>query len=168
VSILIYAFSNRWGTNISRRTLSELQKNINYPQITFQPVNSYPHEFFRKYIEHNSYSLIVGLGDGSKFSPKIHIETQTKNSYNDQSIYPFSPIFLDLNLPNVDIYDPHFFQISSNMGTYHCNYLAYKTQLYLNQHSPATFHLFLHLPPGDNAALLAQKITELLKTNHIF
>ena len=35
--ILIYAFSNQWGTNISRRTLLELQKIISpvfYPSLS--------------------------------------------------------------------------------------------------------------------------------------
>jgi hypothetical protein len=165
--ILIYAFSNRWATNVSRLTLTELQKIFPLPQINYQLVSYLPKDFFRKFIEHNQYQLIIGLGDGPKFSDHIHIETQTKNSYNDQSIYPFSPIFLDLNLPNVDIYDPRFFKISSSMGTYNCNYLAYLTQLYINQHSPSTLHLFLHLPPRLNATLLANNIADLLKQNQM-
>jgi hypothetical protein len=166
--ILIYAFSNRWATNISRRTLTELQKIFPLPQIDYQIVSFLPKDFFHKHIDHHHYSLIIGLGDGPKFSDRIHIETQTKNSYNDQSIYPFSPILLDLNLPNVDIYDPRYFKISANMGTYNCNYLAYLTQLYINQHSSATFHLFLHLPPRFNANILAERISELIQNNHLF
>jgi hypothetical protein len=165
--ILLYAFSNRWGTNISRRTLTELQKIINYPQIIFQPVNSYPQEFFRKFIDHQHYSLIIGLGDGPRYLSKIKIETQAKNAYNDQSIYPFSPILLDLNLPPLDNYDSNYFEIGRNMGTYNCNYLAYATELYLNQKNLKTFHIFLHLPPGANAALLAQNIKNLLQENNI-
>lgn len=165
--ILLYAFSNQWGTNISHRTLLELQKLISHSDdINFQLVH-WPRQFFQKYIHNNHYCLIIGLSDGSKFLSKIIIETQAKNSYNDQSIYPFSPILLDLSLPNVDIYDANYFQISSNMGTYNCNYLAYLTQLYINQHSPETLYLFLNLPPGFNAALLAQRISELLKNNHL-
>ncbi|MCX6726256.1 MAG: hypothetical protein NTY75_00355, partial [Candidatus Shapirobacteria bacterium] len=68
-------------------------------------------------------------------------------------------------LPNVDIYDSNFFQISSTMGTYNCNWLAYKTQLYLNQHSPETFHLFLHLPQKSNAGILANNIARFLSDN---
>jgi len=166
--ILVYALSNQWATNISRRTLSELQKLLKSDDILFLPIIRWPRPFFHKYIDRSHYSLIIGLGDGTKFSNKIHIETQAKNAYYDQSIYPFSPIFLDLNLPNVDIYDPNFFQISSNMGTHNCNWMAYSTQLYLNQHSSDTLHLFLHLPPGSNAAILAQKIFELIKNNNIF
>jgi len=166
--ILIYAFSNRWATNVSRRTYTELMKILPPCQEGIKGgLVVLPKEFFHKYIEHNQYSLIIGLGDGPKFSDRIHIETQTKNSYNDQSIYPFSPIFLDLNLPNVDIYDSRFFKISSNMGTYNCNYLAYLTQLYIDQHSPSTLHLFLHLPPRFNANILAERISELLQNNHL-
>jgi len=177
--ILIYAFSNRWSTNISRLVLSELQKAIKNSDILFLPVNSYPQEFFRKHIQgclpcqgevaegRRGLSLIIGLGDGSKFANKIHIETQAKNAYNDKEIYPFSPIFLDLNLPNIDIYDSNYFQISANMGTYNCNYLAYKTQLYLNQHSPETKHLFLHLPQKSNAHDLAVNIVKFLSENSL-
>jgi pyrrolidone-carboxylate peptidase len=166
--ILIYAFSNRWGTNIARRTLTELQKIFPFPQINYQPVFFLPKPFFHKFIEHETYDLIIGLGDGSKFLSKIKIETQAKNAYNDQPIYPFSPILLDLNLPPLDIYDGNLFEIGHSMGTYNCNYLAYSTQLYLNQKKHATPQIFLHLPPGFNATLLAQKISELLVDNHIF
>lgn len=176
--ILIYAFSNQWGTNISRRTLSELEKIIlschyqgKCPEGTkgfdFLPINSYPQVFFKKYIEFNNYSLIIGLGDGPRFSSKIRIETQAKNAYNDREIYPFSPIFIDLSLPSVDIYDSALFQISSSMGTYNCNWLAYKTQLNINQKKPDTLHLFLHLPRSQNATLLATQLFELLKNNSI-
>ena len=132
----------------------------------FLPV-SYPQPFFHKYIEFNSYLLIVGLGDGPKYLSKIKIETQAKNAYNDREIYPFSPIFLDLSLPSVDNYDANYFQISSNMGTYNCNWLAYKTQLNINQRSLASNHLFLHLPHSQNASLLASKISDLLTLNHL-
>jgi hypothetical protein len=177
--ILIYAFSNPWGTNISHRTLIELQKIISHPEIIFLTINSYPQEFFRKHIQgclpcqgevaegRRGLSLIIGLGDGSKFGDKIRIETQAKNAYNDKEIYPFSPIFLDINLPNVDIYNSQYFQISSNMGTYNCNWIAYKTQLYLNQHSPQTQHLFLHLPQKSNALLLARNIANLFNDNQM-
>lgn len=165
--ILIYAFSNRWGTNISRRTLTELQKILSLPQINYQPVYFFPQPFFHKYIEHQNYSLIIGLGDGPRYLSKIKIETQAKNAYGDQSIYPFSPILLDLNLPPLDNYDGEYFQIGQNMGTYNCNYLAYSTQLYLNQKQLDTSQIFLHLPPGLNAAILAKKISELISDNHI-
>lgn len=168
--ILIYAFSNQWGTNISRLTAVALAKAVSLSQtknIDFRIINTYPQEFFKKYIEFNNYSLIIGLGDGPRFSSKIRIETQAKNAYNNHEIYPFSPIFIDLNLPNVDNYDPHHFQISSSMGTYNCNWLAYKTQLNINQKTQNTLHLFLHLPRSQNATLLAGYISDLLKNNSI-
>lgn len=191
--ILIYAFSNRWGTNISHRVLLELQKFFLHPlpcqgrrsaleekgiggrvlnklrgDFVFELIHSYPHDFFHRHIEHKNYSLIVGLGDGPKNSQKIHLETQAKNVYLNKEIYPFSPILLDLNLPAVDNYDSTIFKISSNMGTYNCNYLVYRTQLYLNQKSPNTLHLFLHLPPQSNAQLLSNYLLKFFTDNHLF
>lgn len=176
--ILIYAFSNHWGTNISRRTLSELQKIIeNCPSqgkcpegtkgFVFLPVFFFPQNFFHKYIENNRYDLIIGLGDGLRNLSKIKIETQAKNAYNDKEIYPFSPILLDLNMPPVDNYDSNYFQIGSNMGTYNCNWIAYRTQLHLNQKNLDTQHLFLHLPPKANATIVASKVCDLLSGNHL-
>jgi pyrrolidone-carboxylate peptidase len=171
--ILIYAFSNQWGTNISRRVLSALEQCLSPSlskegiRVDFIPVYFHPQSFFHKYIEHNNYSLIIGLGDGGKFLSKIKIETQAKNSYLDKEIYPFSPILLDLNMPPVDNYDSRFFQIGTNMGTYNCNYLAYQTQLYLNQKKLSTRHLFFHLPPRSNATATAQKIFELIQDNNL-
>ncbi len=170
--ILFYAFSNPWGTNISRRTLLELQK-ILFPscqrggqgEICFRVINSYPQEFYKKYISNDRYKLIIGLGDG--MSDKIRIETQAKNAYNNKEIYPFSPIFIDLNLPNVDLYDPNIFSISSNMGTYNCNWIAFSTQLLIDQKKLSTKHLFLHLPKKANATFLATNIKKLLLDNQI-
>ena len=164
--ILIYAFSDPWGTNISHRTLLELQKIIKTPDIKFQLIRSYPQEFFRKYIQGNQYDLIIGLGDSP--CEKIRIETQTKNSYNDKSIYPFSPILIDLNLPNLENFDSNFFTISSNMGTYISNWIAYSIQLYLNQKSLSTYHIFFHLPKKANAAAVASRIKTLFESNNIF
>ena len=178
--ILIYAFSNPWGTNISHLTLLELQKTLTpvlskkgvggrfggQGEIVYQLIHNYPQEFFRKYIQGNQYDLIIGLGDSP--SDKIRIETQTKNSYNDKSIYPFSPILIDLNLPNLENFDSNVFSISSNMGTYNCNWMAYSTQLYLNQKSPSTYHIFLHLPKKANATSTAFQIKNLFESNRIF
>jgi len=161
--ILIYAFTNQWGTNVSHRTLLELQKIIKNIDIKFQLIRSYPQEFFRKYIQGNLYNLIIGLGDNPY--DKIRIETQAKNSYNDKSIYPFSPILLDLSLPNLDNFDSNYFVISSNMGTYNCNWMAYSTQLYINQKKLETKHIFLHLPKRSNASILASQINNLLILN---
>jgi len=165
--ILVYAFSNQWGTNIARRTLSQLKDKLNSPDIVFLPVYFHPRQFFKKYIEHNIYSLVIGLGDGPRYLNRINIETQAKNAYHDQTIYPFSPIFLDLSLPNVDIYDSNHFKISSNMGTYNCNWLAYSTELSLNRRHLSTHHLFFHLPPKSPADFLASNIYRILAENKL-
>ncbi len=165
--ILIYAFSNQWGTNISHRILLELQKIINKNNFEFRLIYFDPKSFFQKYISRNQYNLIIGLGDLYGNFSKIRIETQTKNAYNDQSIYPFSPFLLDLSLPNLDNFDSNYFAISSNMGTYNCNWIAYSTQLHINQKQPDTKHIFLHLPKRSNAAFLANQIKNLLELNNI-
>lgn len=165
--ILIYAFSNQWGTNISRRTLLELQKIIKDPDIKFQLIRSYPQEFFKKYIQGNQYDLIIGLGDTYSDFSKIRIETQAKNAYNDKSIYPFSPILIDLSIPLIENYDSNYFAISSNMGTYNCNWMAYSTQLHIDQKHLDTKQIFLHLPKKANALLLASQIKNLLELNNL-
>ncbi|MBP9817460.1 hypothetical protein KBC75_01725 [Candidatus Shapirobacteria bacterium] len=174
--ILVYAFSNHWGTNISHRTLLELEKlfDKNSHSADFQLVYFQPKRFFEKNIKSfpplskgGQGGLVLGLGDGGKFLTKIKIETQAKNNYLDKPIQPFAPILLDLNLPPVDIYDSNFFKIGSNMGTYNCNWLAYQTQHYLNNYSPSTLHLFLHLPQKLPAPFLATKIFDLLHDNQI-
>lgn len=166
--ILIYAFSNHWGTNISRRTLLELQKLFKNSEIDFQIIYFHPKNFFEKYINHRNYDLILGLGDLYGNFAKIKIETQAKNAYNNQSIYPFSPILLDLNLPNLENFDPNIFCIGSNMGTYNCNWVAYSTQLYLDQKKLLTHHIFLHLPKKANASFLASQIKNFLDSNNIY
>jgi hypothetical protein len=167
--ILIYAFSNHWATNVSRLTAAALAKEVrpNNKGIDFKIINGYPQEFFRKYIENNYYSLIIGLGDGSRYIDKIQIETKAKNSYNERSIYPYSPIYLELSLPPIDDYDHQYFGVSSNMGTYNCNYLAYRTQLYLDQKKLDTKHIFLHLPPKFDAATSSKAINDFFTLNHL-
>jgi len=165
--ILIYAFSNQWGTNISHRTLLELQKICrNYP-IEFRLIYFDPKSFFQKYIARNQYDLIIGLGDMYTDFSKIRIETQAKNAYNNQPIYPFSPILLDLSLPNLDNFDSQFFVISSSMGTYNSNWLAYSTQLHIDQKHLDTKQIFLHLPKKSNAAFIASQIKNLLILNNL-
>ena len=168
-SILVYAFSNQWGTNISHRTLLELQKILknNISPFEFRLIYFDPKSFFQKYIARNQYDLIIGLGDMYTDFSKIRIETQAKNAYNNQPIYPFSPILLDLSLPNLDNFDSQFFVISSSMGTYNSNWMAYSIQLYINQKQPNTTQIFLHLPKKSNAAFIANQIKELLKINKI-
>ena len=166
-SILIYAFSNQWGTNISRRTLLELQKIYKTNSFQFQLIHFHPRQFFQKYINHYQYDLIIGLGDQYGDFSKIRIETQAKNAYNNEPIYPFSPILIDLSIPLIENYDSNNFAISSNMGTYNSNWIAYSTQLYLDQKKLDTKHLFLHLPKKSNASFLASQIETLLNLNNI-
>lgn len=204
--ILIYAFSNQWGTNISHRTLLELQKllknNISpldqgemsqsdkgvltskssqgeievlSPPFSregrvgfdFKLIYFHPRQFFQKYIAHNDYDLIIGLGDTYGDFSKIRIETQAKNAYNNQPIYPFSPILIDLSIPLLENYDSNNFAISSNMGTYNCNWLAYSIQLHIDQKHLSTKQIFLHLPKKSNALFLANQIKNLFDLNNI-
>jgi pyrrolidone-carboxylate peptidase len=165
--ILIYAFSNQWGTNISHRTLLELQKIIKGEIFDFHLVRFHPRQFFQKYISRNQYDLIIGLGDQYGDFSKIRIETQAKNAYNNETIYPFSPILLDLNLPNLDNFDSNYFAISSRMGTYNCNWIAYSIELYINQKHPETNQIFLYLPKKANATFLASQIKNLLEHNNL-
>jgi hypothetical protein len=177
--VLIYAFSNQWGTNISHRTLLELQKllednkvalfkgNVPQGQRVYQLIRFDPKSFFQKYISRNQYDLIIGLGDQYGDFSKIRIETQAKNAYNDEAIYPFSPILLDFNLPNLDNFDSNYFVISSRMGTYNCNWIAYSIELYIDQKHPETKQIFLHLPKKSNATFLASQIKNLLELNNL-
>ena len=179
--ILIYAFSNQWGTNISHRTLLELQKILKnsasplnqgeMPEgqrgFDFKLIYFAPKPFFQKYIARNQYDLIIGLGDMYSDFSKIRIETQAKNAYNNQPIYPFSPILIDLSLPNLDNFDSNYFAISSSMGTYNCNWMAYSTQLHIDQKHLATKQIFFHLPKRSNATFLASQIKNLLELNNI-
>lgn len=168
-SILVYAFSNQWGTNISRRTLLELQKILknNISPLEFRLIYFDPKSFFQKYIARNQYDLIIGLGDLYGNFSKIRIETQAKNAYNNQPIYPFSPILIDLSLPNLDNFDSQYFVISSSMGTYNCNWIAYSIQLNIDQKHLDTKQIFLHLPKRSNAAFLANQIKNLLILNSL-
>jgi hypothetical protein len=165
--ILIYAFSNQWGTNISHLTLLELQKIIKNNNFNFLLVRFDFKSFFQKYIAHNQYDLIIGLGDIYSDFSKIRIETQTKNAYNNQPIYSFSPILLDLSLPNLDNFDSNYFVISSHLNAYNCNWLVYSTQLTINQKKLNTQHLFLSLPKKSNATFIASQIKNLLELNNL-
>lgn len=146
----------------------ELQKLLSDNlDIKYQLVSYDFKRFFEKYIKNDLYDLIIGLGDSYGNFNKIKIETQAKNVYGNESIYPFSPIFLDLNIPLIDYYDSHVFAVSSNMGTYNCNWIAYSTQLSLNQKHLETKHLFLHLPPKASAAVLAREIRSFFENNKV-
>lgn len=175
--ILIYAFSNQWGTNISHRVLLELQKIISpvsYPSLSregkgvgFQLIRFHPRSFFDKYIKRNNYDLIIGLGDFWGDINRIRIETQSFNKYGDASIDAFSPVTLELSLPEVDLVDPQKFVISEHMGIYNCNWIAFQIQKEINSHRPQTRQLFFHLPKKSKAPQLAIDITNLLVNNHL-
>ena len=132
--ILIYAFSNQWGTNVSRRTYSDLQKYL--PQslgINYQVIFGHPRNFVNKYIRNDIYDLIIGLGDFYGDGEKIRIETIARNVYGKESIYPLAPIKIELSLPEIEMYEPEMFEITENMGTYNCNWIAFETQLIINK-----------------------------------
>lgn len=166
--VLIYAFSNQWGTNISRRTYSDLQKYL--PQIsgiTYQVIFGHPRTFTNKYIRNDVYNLIVGLGDYFGEGEKIRIETVARNVYGKESIYPLAPIKIELSLPEIEMYEPSVFEISENMGTYNCNWVAFETQLIINKRKLASKHLFLHLPKRANSRFLAKNIADLIEVNQM-
>jgi len=166
--ILIYAFSNQWGTNVSHRVLLELQKIIPASDLlSYQLIRFHPQNFFKKYIKNNHYSLIIGLGDYFGNIEKIRIETTAHNVYGQNTISAFSPISLELSLPILDYVDSNLFTISEHMGTYNCNWIAYQTQLYISQYSPQTKQLFFHLPKKQPAPILAQNIVKLLQNNNL-
>jgi hypothetical protein len=175
-SILVYAFSNQWGTNISRRTLLELQKKIIYSpscqrggqgEIYYQIIRFHPRAFYQKYILHSHYSIIIGLGDFWGESGKTRIETRALNKFGDQSIDSFSPVTLELSLPILDLVDSQKFFISEHMGTYNCNWIAFQIQKEINSRCPDTRQLFFHLPKNTNAQNLASDLTDLLLKNHL-
>ncbi len=164
--ILVYAFSNRWGTNIARRTLGELQKIlICRGEINYQVIFFHPRTFFNKYIKNTQYSLIIGLGDFWGEGEKIRIETAVKNAYGQETIYPLAPIRLEVSMPDLEIYDPKVFSISENMGTYNCNWLVFMTQLQFSQHQKTGKQIFFHLPKRAAATIMAKNIFLVLRAN---
>ena len=163
--VLVYAFSNRWGTNAARRVLNEWEKISQRVNWEFRPVYFYPQEFFRKQIEGRKPVLIVGLGDG--LGERVRIETRAKNSYNERPIEALSPIWLDLSMPEVDNIDGRQFEISGNMGSFNCNWMAYKIEWYIRRHNLETRQLFLHIPRRILAGEMAGEIERLVKENEI-
>lgn len=166
--ILIYAFSNQWGTNVSRRTYSDLQRYL--PQslgINYQVIFGHPRIFANKYIKNDIYDLIIGLGDYFGDGEKIRIETIARNVYGKESIYPLASIKIELSLPEIEMYEPTMFEITENMGTYNCNWIAFETQLILDKRKLKTKHLFLHLPKRVNSGFLAKNIADLIEANQM-
>ncbi|OIP87266.1 hypothetical protein AUK05_01625 [Candidatus Shapirobacteria bacterium CG2_30_35_20] len=165
--ILIYAFTNNWGTNISRRVLVELEKILNTDKINYQVVYFSPQRFFDKNINGSNYDLIVGLGDfyGNIF--KIRMETVAHNRLGDKTINPLSPYVLELSMPEMDIVDTNKFSVGENMGNYNCNFMAYKIQEMINNHQPNLKQLFFHIGKRSEAKTVAKNIAELLKNNNL-
>lgn len=166
--ILIYAFSNQWGTNISRRVLSDLQRLLpHFPEINYQIIFGHPRVFYNKYIRNDEYELILGLGDYWGVESKIRIETIARNVYGKESIYPLAPIKIEFSLPELELYEPDNFKISENMGTYNCNWIAFQTQLVIDKKKLKTRHLFLHLPKRSNSMVTARNISGLIEGNQM-
>ncbi|MFZ2152646.1 MAG: hypothetical protein WAV41_01135 [Microgenomates group bacterium] len=145
--------------------------------LNYQIVYFHPKTFFNKYIKSfctpspllkgDRGGLIIGLGDFFGDITKIRLETITHNQYAQNSIYPFSPINLDISLPPLEDIDERIFTVSEHMGKYNCNWIVYSTELYIRQHAPATKQLFFHLPRSQNATILASQIYNLLNNNQI-
>jgi len=165
--VLIYAFANRWGTNISARVLMELIDIYqSHPGLVFQKIYGHPRAFFNKHIWSSSYSLIIGLGDYYGPLTQIKIETQAKNQYGNVPIYPLSPISLPLFLPPLPALPPGFI-FGQSMGTYNCNWIAYSTQYFFNRSFPTGRQLFFHLPPKASATTLSADLADLFEANHL-
>ncbi|MFA7301486.1 MAG: hypothetical protein WC069_04205 [Candidatus Shapirobacteria bacterium] len=163
--ILVYAFSNQWGTNISRRVLAELEKILGKDNINYQIVYFSPQRFFDKNIKGSNYDLIVGLGDFSGNIYKIRMETIAHNRFGEKSINPLSPYCLELSMPEMDIVDTDKFSVGENMGSYNCNFMAYKVQEMINSHQPNLKQLFFHIGKRRVAKTVAVDIADLMTNN---
>lgn len=164
---LIYAFSNRWSTNVSAQTLLHLQKLLSSPQTLFQKIYGHPKSFFQSHILNKHFDCIVGLGDFFGDYQKIRLETKAKNLYGSRPISTNAPFLLPLNTPSLSHFDNNHFALAQNMGSYNCNWIAYQTQLFLNSRNLDTFHLFFHLPKRQSAQFLASAIADFLLSNQM-
>ncbi len=165
--ILVYAFANQWGTNISRRVLAELEKILGKDRINYQVVFFSPQRFFDKNINGSNYDLMVGLGDFNGNIFKIRMETVAHNRFGERSINPLSPYCLELSMPEMDIVDTNKFSVGENMGSYNCNFLAYKIQEMINNHQPNLVQLFFHIGKRSEAKSVAVNIANLLINNNL-
>jgi pyrrolidone-carboxylate peptidase len=163
--ILVYAFANNWGTNISRRVLSELELLLGKDNINYQIVYFSPQRFFDKYINGSNYDLIVGLGDFNSSIIKIRMETVAHNRFGEKSINPLSPYCLELSMPEMDIVDTNKFSVGVNMGSYNCNYLTFKIQEMINNHQENLKQLFFHIGKLNEAKSAAENIANLMVVN---
>ena len=102
------------------------------------------------------------MGEGNK----IRIETAARNAYGQETIYPLAPIRLEVDMPDLEFYDPRIFTISENMGTYNCNWVVFMTQLQFNQHQSGE-NKFFHLPKRATAETTAQNIFLVLTANQM-
>ena len=158
---LIYAFANRWSTNISARVLSEFQSQITNKNYFFHKIYGHPKAFFHTHIYGKIYDSIIGLGDLYGNFNHLKLETMAKNQYGYKPISTNSPYKISLNTGPL-VYRPGIV-ISQDMGNYNCNWLAYQTQAYLNSKHLATSHLFFHLPKKLPPTLLSTQIIQFLK-----
>lgn len=165
--ILVYAFSNQWGTNISRRVLSELELILGKNSINYQIVYFSPQRFFDKNVRGSNCSLIVGLGDFSRRHHKIRMETIAHNRFGEKTINPLTPYSLELTMPEMDIVDSRIFSVGVNAGNYNCNYMAFKIQEMINLRQPNLKQLFFHIPKSCTAKLVAVDIANLLINNKL-
>jgi len=165
--ILVYAFANQWGTNISRRVLAELEKILGKNNINYQIVYFSPERFFNKNINGSNYNLMVGLGDFNGNIFKIRMETVAHNRFGEKSINPLSPYCLELSMPEMDIVDTRVFSVGENMGSFNCNFMAYKIQEMINSHQPNLKQLFFHIGKRSEAKIIAKNIADLLKNNNL-
>ena len=170
---LIYAFANRWSTNISAQVLNEiansfpslsregLEVGFDSKGVSYQKIYGHPKTFFQTHIYGKIYDLIIGLGDFYGNFPKIRLETIAKNQYGYKPISTNSPFQITLNTGplsyNSDIV------ISKNMGNYNSNWIAYQSQLYLNSKDLDTIHLFFHLPKKLPPISLANQLISFFK-----
>lgn len=164
--ILIYAFANRWSTNISARVLNELNNSSLVKGrpggVSFQKIYGHPKSFFQSRIYGKNYQKIVGIGDLYGNFSKIKLETIAKNQYSYKPISTNSPYQIPLNTGPLS-YLPDIV-ISKNMGNYNCNWIAYQTQLYLNSHNLFTQHLFFHLPKKFPPTITTSTLINLIYT----
>jgi hypothetical protein len=179
--ILIYAFSNQWGTNISRRTLLELEKILKIKTsffkggssrseqegFDFELIRFHPRSFYQKYIYRSHYDLIIGLGDYFGEISKIRIETKTFNKYGNENIDSFTPVSLEMSMPVLDLVDNSKFSVSEHMGTYNCNWIVFQIEKEITSRSVGTKQLFFHLPKKAKADYLAADIVNLLRVNKL-
>lgn len=165
--ILVYAFSNQWGTNISRRVLSELEIIFDKDKINYQVVHFSPQRFFDKNINGSNYDLIVGLGDFGGDIYKIRMETVVHNRFGDRPINPLSPYCLELSMPEMDIVDTFKFSVGENAGTYNCNFMSFKIQEMINNYQINLKQLFFHIGKRRVAKTVAMDIAELLINNDL-